>query len=77
MHILKEGLAGNRPCVAQIMSWAAYRTTSRVEDRAYSLMGLVDVSMPMLYGEGGKRFTAFNWKSFAHPTTKTSLRGVT
>ena len=56
MHILKEGLAGNRPCVAQIMSWAAYRTTSRVEDRAYSLMGLVDVSMPMLYGEGRKAF---------------------
>ena len=55
-YILKEGLAGNRPCVAQIMSWAAYRKTSRVEDRAYSLMGLLDVNMPMLYGEGRKAF---------------------
>ena len=55
-HILKEGLPGNRPCVAQIMSWATYRTTSRVEDRAYSLMGLLDVNMPMLYGEGRKAF---------------------
>ncbi|KIM68400.1 hypothetical protein SCLCIDRAFT_105698, partial [Scleroderma citrinum Foug A] len=55
-HILTLGLDGNRPCVAQIMSWAADRTTTRVEDRAYSLMGLLDVNMPMLYGEGKKAF---------------------
>ncbi|KIM59807.1 hypothetical protein SCLCIDRAFT_1217428, partial [Scleroderma citrinum Foug A] len=55
-HILIHGLHGNRPCVAQIMSWAAHRTTTRVEDRAYSLMGLLDVNMPMLYGEGKKSF---------------------
>ena len=54
--ILKGGLAGNRPCVAQIMSWASRRETTRVEDRAYSLMGLLDVNMPMLYGEGKKAF---------------------
>jgi len=54
--ILKEGLSSNRPCVAQIMSWATHRTTTRVEDRAYSLMGLLDVNMPMLYGEGKKAF---------------------
>ena len=55
-HILKKGLAGNRPCVAQILSWASPRRTSRVEDRAYSLMGLLDVNIPMLYGEGKKAF---------------------
>ena len=55
-HILKDGLDANRPCIAQIMSWAANRTTTRVEDRAYSLMGLLDVNMPMLYGEGWKAF---------------------
>jgi len=55
-RILIHGLHGNRPCVAQIMSWAANRTTTRVEDRAYSLMGLLDVNMPMLYGEGKKAF---------------------
>jgi len=55
-HILTHGLCGNRPCVAQIMSWAARRTTTRVEDRAYSLMGLLEVNMPMLYGEGKKAF---------------------
>ena len=55
-HIVANGLEGNRPCVAQIISWAANRTTTRVEDRAYSLMGLLDVNMPMLYGEGKKAF---------------------
>lgn len=42
--------------VAQRMSWAAGRKTTRVEDRAYSLLGLFDISMPMLYGEGTKAF---------------------
>ena len=55
-HILTDGLSGNRPCIAQIMSWAANRMTTRVEDRAYSLMGLLDVNMPMLYGEGKRAF---------------------
>ena len=55
-HILRDGLYGDRPCIAQIMSWAANRTTTRVEDRAYSLMGLLGVNMPMLYGEGKKAF---------------------
>ncbi|KIM66753.1 hypothetical protein SCLCIDRAFT_62188, partial [Scleroderma citrinum Foug A] len=54
--ILTHGLHGNRLCVAQIMSWAARRKTTRVEDRAYSLMGLLEVNMPMLYGEGKKAF---------------------
>ncbi|KAI0856496.1 heterokaryon incompatibility protein-domain-containing protein [Xylaria cubensis] len=35
------------------MVWARCRMTTRVEDRAYSLMGLFDVNMPLLYGEGG------------------------
>ena len=55
-RVLTDGLSGNRPCIAQIMSWAAKRTTTRIEDRAYSLMGLLDVNMPMLYGEGRKAF---------------------
>ena len=37
--------------IAQRMSWAANRVTRREEDRAYSLMGLFDVNMPMIYGE--------------------------
>ncbi|KAL1838932.1 hypothetical protein VTJ49DRAFT_2063 [Mycothermus thermophilus] len=42
--------------VAQRMSWAAHRSTTRPEDIAYSLMGLFDVNMPVLYGEGENAF---------------------
>ena len=42
--------------VAQRMSWAAERDTTRLEDRAYSLMGLFDVYMPLIYGEREKAF---------------------
>lgn len=42
--------------VAQRMSWAAHRITRRVEDRAYSLLGLFEVNMPMIYGEREKAF---------------------
>jgi len=55
-HILKNGIPPKRPSVAQIMSWAADRETTRVEDRAYSLLGLIGVHMPMLYGEGNHAF---------------------
>ncbi|KAK2616368.1 hypothetical protein QQS21_000609 [Conoideocrella luteorostrata] len=42
--------------VAQKMSWMAGRQTTRPEDEAYCLMGLFDVNMPLLYGEGHKAF---------------------
>ncbi|KIW21556.1 hypothetical protein PV08_02136 [Exophiala spinifera] len=42
--------------VAQRMSWASDRETTRVEDVAYSLIGIFDVNMPMIYGEGKKAF---------------------
>ncbi|KAF4500194.1 Vegetative incompatibility HET-E-1 [Fusarium agapanthi] len=42
--------------VAGIMSWASMRQTTRLEDQAYSLMGLFDVNMPLIYGEGPKAF---------------------
>jgi hypothetical protein len=38
--------------VAERMSWASRRCTTRIEDRAYCLMGIFDVNMPLLYGEG-------------------------
>ncbi|KAI1208125.1 uncharacterized protein F4807DRAFT_154026 [Annulohypoxylon truncatum] len=42
--------------VAKRMSWASNRNTSRVEDIAYCLLGIFDVNMPLLYGEGKKAF---------------------
>ncbi|KAI9064952.1 HET-domain-containing protein [Trametes sanguinea] len=41
--------------VAERMSWAARRGTTRPEDMAYSLMGVFDINMPVLYGEGGHK----------------------
>jgi len=54
--IMRCSLLVSSAPVAIRMSWAAGRTTSRIEDRAYSLLGLFDVNMPMLYGEGKKAF---------------------
>lgn len=42
--------------VAQKMSWASKRETTREEDMAYCLLGLFSVNMPPLYGEGEKAF---------------------
>jgi hypothetical protein len=66
--------------VAQRMSWAAKRESTRPEDRAYSLMGLFGVNMPILYGEGENAFlrlqeeiikwsydqTIFAWGTLSH-----------
>jgi len=42
--------------IAQRMSWAAKRETTRKEDMAYCLLGIFDINMPLLYGEGEKAF---------------------
>lgn len=42
--------------MAQKLSWASERVTTRVEDIAYSLLGLCDVNMPLMYGEGNNAF---------------------
>jgi hypothetical protein len=69
--------------VASKMSWAARRKTTRLEDSAYCLLGIFDVNMPLLYGEGGKAFrrlqeeiikrhndlTIFAWKAPRSPNT--------
>ncbi|PIL24235.1 hypothetical protein GSI_13988 [Ganoderma sinense ZZ0214-1] len=42
--------------VARRMSWASRRVTRRIEDRAYSLMGIFGIHMPTIYGEGRHAF---------------------
>ena len=39
---------------ATIFSWAASRRVTREEDIAYSLLGLCNLQMPLLYGEGAR-----------------------
>ncbi|KAI1407533.1 HET-domain-containing protein [Hypoxylon sp. FL1857] len=61
-EVILEGAAINArralrsASVAQKMSWAAGRSTSRPEDMAYCLLGIFQVNMPMLYGEGDEAF---------------------
>ncbi|KAF5343329.1 hypothetical protein D9758_014196 [Tetrapyrgos nigripes] len=48
-----EGRVIDEYSVAQRMSWAAFRETTRPEDQAYCLLGIFGVSMSPIYGEGG------------------------
>jgi hypothetical protein len=41
--------------VEERLSWAHRRTTKIVEDKVYCLLGIVGVSMPVIYGEGADR----------------------
>ncbi|KAI0766588.1 hypothetical protein BD413DRAFT_615009 [Trametes elegans] len=43
---------GAAVCVAERMSWAACRETTRLEDEVHSLMGSSWSFMPTIYGEG-------------------------
>lgn len=66
-ELLLDRLSGMRTVpgdysMAQKMSWAAGRTSTRVEDEAYSLLGLFGVNMSMLYGEGRNAFTRLQMK---------------
>ncbi|KAK0643222.1 heterokaryon incompatibility protein-domain-containing protein [Cercophora newfieldiana] len=42
-------------CVAAKMKWVSTRQTKRPEDVAYCMLGLFNVNMPLLYGEGAEK----------------------
>ncbi|KAH8727792.1 hypothetical protein GQ44DRAFT_676730, partial [Phaeosphaeriaceae sp. PMI808] len=53
-----ESLRGgdlNQRSVAERMAWAKDRETTRAEDAVYCLLGIFDVQMPLLYGEGQEK----------------------
>lgn len=54
--ILRKEKGLDTVSVAVRMSWAARRQTSREDHEAYCLMGIFNVTMPMVYGEGRKAF---------------------
>lgn len=54
--------------IARRLSWAARRQTTRTEDQAYSLFGVLDVNMPLLYGEGPKAFIRLQEEIIRHST---------
>jgi hypothetical protein len=57
--IALEALRGDRPLqefsVHDRMSWAKNRETTRQEDAAYCLLGIFDMHMPLIYGEGRQK----------------------
>lgn len=42
--------------ISQKMSWYGSQETTREEDTAYCLLGLFEINMPLLYGEGQRAF---------------------
>ena len=58
--------------IAQRMSWAIGRKTTRLEDRAYSLLGIFGINMTVLYGEGNRALGRLQEK-LAKRSTDTSL----
>ncbi len=42
--------------VGKKISWVSRRQTTRVEDQAYCLLGILQVNLPPLYGEGNRAF---------------------
>jgi hypothetical protein len=55
-HLAEPDSALSAP-ISEKMSWLANRTTTRVEDMAYCMLGLFGINIPLLYGEGAKAFT--------------------
>ncbi|KAF5228717.1 hypothetical protein FANTH_14410 [Fusarium anthophilum] len=77
--------------VGRKMSWASARKTTRVEDMAYCLLGIFNINMPLIYGEGAKAFlrlqeeicrestdlSLFAWKAKLDPgASKQRFRGI-
>ena len=54
--LLKFEVSHRNYSISQRMSWYGNRRTTRLEDEAYCLLGLFDIHMPTLYGEGINAF---------------------
>ena len=71
----KPGLSSrlNQASIAERMSWAAKRKTTRQEDEAYCLLGIFGVNMPLLYGEGPGAFIRLQEEIIRHSDDLTLL----
>ncbi|KAF4448568.1 hypothetical protein F53441_8045 [Fusarium austroafricanum] len=59
--------------IAEKMSWASKRETTRIEDTAYSLLGIFGINMPLLYGEGANAFLRLQEEIMKHSDDQTLL----
>ena len=70
--VLRDSASLPNFSVAMRMSWAANRQTSREEDLAYCLLGMFDVYLPLIYGEGSNAFARLQ-EAIAQVTNDLSL----
>ncbi|RDH32956.1 HET-domain-containing protein [Aspergillus welwitschiae] len=52
--------------IAERISWASNRETTRPEDMSYCLLGILQVNMPLLYGEGTYAFRSLQQEIIKH-----------
>ncbi|KAJ8129488.1 hypothetical protein O1611_g4143 [Lasiodiplodia mahajangana] len=69
-----EGTPLSQFTVNERMSWAARREAKREEDTAYSLLGIFNVHMPVLYGEGRESAFGRLRKEIDQSTEQVKLR---
>ncbi|KAH7378074.1 hypothetical protein BKA64DRAFT_248816 [Cadophora sp. MPI-SDFR-AT-0126] len=88
--VLRDSASLPNFTVAMRMSWAADRQTSREEDLAYCLLGIFDVYLPLIYGEGSNAFarlqeaiaqvtndlSLFAWTDQDEPERRQQYRGI-
>ena len=90
--VLEDSVLLARLPVARRMSWVSRRQTTRLEDMAYCMLGIFDIYMPLIYGEGEKSFvrlqeeiakqsgdlSLFAWKASppAHDSDSHNFRGI-
>ena len=63
-----EALRGcrlDRLNVDERMAWFGQRQTKRTEDMAYSLLGIFNVYLPLIYGEGRENAFARLWREIS------------
>lgn len=66
VEMLETGANLDDYSIACRMSWASRRVTTRKEDLAYCLLGIFNVNMPMLYGEGERAFIRLQEEIMKH-----------
>jgi hypothetical protein len=49
-----EGASLSQFGIEERLSWAENRQTTRAEDKAYSLLGIFGIYLPLIYGEGSE-----------------------
>ena len=72
-RLFLRGEALTNASIAQRMSWASGRTTKRKEDIAYCLLGIFDITMPMILGEGDRAFIRLQEKLIKRTTRDASI----